>query len=146
MAKSLAFDGYGVGLGIGDGASGEVFTDFAEITDVAGPSYAKDTIDVSHSTSVDKYREFIAGFKDAGEVTLTLNMTQADFASILAKFELEADNNYQLTIPDDNFSTLPTIVFAAHVTAIGTAYPTQDKVSQDVTFKITGKPTYTQGS
>jgi FPC/CPF motif-containing protein YcgG len=147
VAESTAFDGYGVGLGIGSGASsGEVFSDFAEILDVAGPSFAKDTIDVAHSTSPDKYREFIAGFKDAGEVTLTLNMVQADFAAILAKFELETTNNYQLTIPDDNYSTKPTIVFAGHVTSIGSAYPTQDKVTQDITFKITGKPTYTQGS
>lgn len=146
MAESIGFDGYGVGLGIGDGASTEVFTEFAEIVDVAGPSFAKDTIDVSHSTSPDKYREFIAGFKDAGEVTLTANMTQADYAAILAKFELEAKNNYQLTIPDDNYTTEPTIVFAAHVTGVGNAYPTQDKVTMDITFKITGKPTYTQGS
>jgi predicted secreted protein len=147
MAESLAFDGYGVLLGIGSGdSSGEVFTDFAEILDSSLPSLAKDTIDVSHSTSVDKYREFIAGFKDGGEVTLTLNMVQADYAAILAKFELEPKNNYQLTIPDDNYSTKPTIVFAAHVTALGGAIPTQDKVTNDVTFKITGKPVYTQGS
>lgn len=146
MAESIAFDGYGVILGIGDGASAEAFTDIAEVLDVGGPSYAKDTMDVSHSTSPDKYREFIAGFIDAGEVTLTANMTQADFAALLAKLEADAKSNYKITFPDDNYSTLPTIIFAAHVTALGPTVPTQDKVTMDVTFKITGKPAYTQGS
>lgn len=146
MAESGAFDGYGVALGIGDGASAEAFAAIAEVLDVSGPSYSKDVIDVSHSTSPDKYREKIAGFLDAGEVTLTMNMSQSDFASLLTKFEAEATNNYELTIPDDNFSTKPTIVFTAHVTSMPGTYPTQDKSTVDVTFTITGKPTYTQGS
>lgn len=146
MSESVAFDGYGVALGIGDGSSSESFTPLAEVVDANGPSFAKDTLDVSHSTSPNKYREFIAGFKDGGEVTLTLNMTQSDYAALLAEFEKEVSTNYQLTIPDDNYTSKPTIVFAAHLTALGTAIPTQDKVSNDVTFKITGKPTYTQGS
>jgi hypothetical protein len=146
VAQSTAFDGYGVILGIGDGASSESFTAIAEILDASLPSKTKDMLDVSHATSPDKYREFIAGFKDAGEVTLSLNMTQSDYAALDTEYELEASNNYELTIPDDNFSTKPTIVFAAHITNLGGAIPTQDKVTVDVTFKITGKPTYTQGS
>lgn len=146
MAASLGFDGYEVILGIGDGASTEVFTSIAEILDVAGPTYSKDTIDVSHASSPDKYREFIAGFIDAGEVTVSANMTQSDFASLLALLELEPLNNYKLTIPDSNFTTKPTILFAAHVTALSSPIPVEDKVTMDVTFKVSGKPTYTQGS
>lgn len=146
MSISTAFDGYGVIIGVGDGASAEAFTDIAEVIDVNGPGYSKDVIDVSHASSPDKYREKIAGFIDAGEVTLTANMTQSDFASLLALLEAEALNNYKLTIPDDNFSTLPTIVFAAHITSLSSPIPTQDKVTMDVTFTISGKPVYTQGS
>ena len=146
MAESTAFDGYGVLLGIGDGASAEAFSSIAEVTGVTPPSYSKDTIEVSHSTSPNKYKEYIAGFKDGGEVTAEGNMTQSDFAALLAKFESEAKNNYQVTIPDDNFSNLPTIVFAAHVTALETDSPTQDKVTFSLTLKVTGKPEYTQGT
>lgn len=146
MAEATGFDGYGVALGVGDGASTEVFTAIAEVIDVNGPGYSKDTIDVSHSTSPGKFREFISGFLDAGEVTLTANMTQSDYASLLTLMKLEASNNFELTIPDDNFSTKPTIVFAGLITSLASPMPTQDKVTMDVTFKVTGEPTYTQGS
>ena len=146
MAISTGFDGYGVLLGIGDGASAEAFSSIAEVTDVTAPSFSKDTIEVSHASSPNKYKEYIAGFKDGGEVTASGNMTQSDYAALKDKFESEALNNYQLTIPDDNFSNKPTIVFAAHVTALESDIPTQDKVSFSLTLKISGKPTYTQGS
>lgn len=146
MAASTGFDGYGVLLGIGDGASAEAFSSIAEVVDVAGPSWSKDTHEVSHATSPNKYKEYIAGFKDGGEVTASGNMTQSDYAALLVKFDSEGLNNYQITIPDSNFATKPTIVFAGHVTALETEYPTQGVVTFSLTLKISGKPVHTQGS
>ena len=146
MAESLAFDGYGIFFGIGDGTSSEAFASVAEVLDVSGPSYGRDTIDVSHASSPNKYREFIDGFKDAGEVSLTMNFTQASYASFLAKFDSDGFDNYQITIPDDNFSNAPTIMFSASVTGIEADYAVEDKVTAAVTLKISGKPTYTQGT
>jgi len=146
MAQSIAFDGYGVTFGIGDGSSSEAFVDVAEVLDVSGPSYGRDTIDVSHATSPNKYREFIDGFKDAGEVSLNMNFTQASYASFLAKLESDGLDNYKITIPDDNYSNKPTIVFAASVTGIEADFATEDKVTAAITMKVSGKPTYTQGT
>jgi len=146
MAESTAFDGYGIIFGIGDGTSSESFVDVAEIIDVSGPGFSRDTIDVSHSGSPNHYREFIAGFKDGGEVTLTMNMTQADYTSFLAKFDSDAANNFKITIPDSNFTTLPTILFSGIVTGVETEYSIEDKVTANVTIKVTGKPVHTQGT
>lgn len=146
MSASLAFDGYGITFGIGDGSSSEVFTDVAEVIDVDGPGYSKDTIDVSHTTSPNKYREFIDGFKDGGEVSLAMNFTQASFASLLAKYESDGLDNFLITIPDDNYTTKPTIQISAIITGIEPKYSAEDKVTASVTFKVSGKPTYTQGT
>ena len=146
MAQSAGYTGYGVLLGIGDGASAEAFVSIGEVLNVDGPGFTKDTHDVSHATSPNRYREFIAGFKDGGEVTLELNMLQADYANFLALFDSSGANNYQLTLPDSNYSTKPTIVFAAHVTTQGLANPVEDKSTMAITLKVTGKPVYTQGS
>lgn len=146
MGASIAFDGYGITFGIGDGTSDEGFDDVAEIIDVSGPGFSRDTFDVSHASSPNHYREFRDGFKDAGEVTLTMNMVQADYASFLAKFDSDGLGNFLITIPDDNYSNAPTIAFEGVVTSIETEYTTEDKVTTSVTIKVSGKPTYTQGT
>ena len=146
MAVSIAFDGYGVSFGIGDGSSSEGFDLVAEVLDVSGPGYNRDTIDVTHASSPSHYREFIEGFKDGGDVSLTMNFTQASYASFLAKFDSDGKDNFQITIPDDNFSNKPTIVFNGTVTGIETEYSVEDKVTASVTIKVSGKPVYTQGT
>lgn len=146
MSASIAFDGYGVTFGVGDGSSSESFTDVAEVLSASLPSFSKDTIDVTHASSPSKFREFIAGLRDAGEVTLEMNFTQSDYASFLAAFDSDGLNNYKVTIPDDNYSTKPNIVFAGIITGIETEISVEDKVQASVTFKLSGKPTYSQGS
>lgn len=147
MSKSIAFDGYGVEFGVGDGTSDESFTPVAELISATLPGLTKDTIDVTHASSPDKFREFRAGLRDGGEVTLELNFTQSDYAIFNALFASDDDeSNYQITIPDHNFSTKPTIVFEAICTGLTSDIVTEGKVTASVTFKVSGKPTFTQGS
>jgi hypothetical protein len=44
----------------------------AEITSISGPNLTRGTIDVTNLDSTNGYREFIAGFRDGGEVTLSM--------------------------------------------------------------------------
>ncbi len=147
MSKSISVDGYGVTFGIGDGSSSESFTDVAEVLSCGPPSYSKETIDTTHSLSPDKFREFIGGLRDGGEVALEMNYTQSDYAAFLATFDSDDDDqNYQITIPDDNYSNSPTIVFQGICTGIETEIAVEDKITASVTFKVSGKPTFNQGT
>ena len=145
MGKSVAFDGYGVTIGWGDGATAETFTLFAEVNTVGLPNENTEFIDVTHATSPNKRREFIAGLVDPGEVSMELNMVQADYKQL--RDDLGGDErNYEITIPDDNYSTKPTIEFPGIVSSLEVELGVEDKVTCSVTFKVTGDPTYTEGT
>jgi hypothetical protein len=145
MAKSVAYDGYGVTLGWGDGASSETFTDFAEVLSVSLPAEAVEFVDVTHASSPSKYREFISGLIDPGEVTCELNMVQADYTQLRGDLG-GSERNYEITLPDDNYSTKPTVVFPAIVTGLEVEIGVEDRVTVSVTFKVTGAVVYTEGT
>jgi predicted secreted protein len=96
------------------------------------------TIDVTSLDSLGGYREFIAGFRDGGEVSLEMNFTQATYNDMKDDFEDEATHNYQIVFGD---TAATTFEFAGLVTALGTAVPLDDKVTASVTVKVSGQVT-----
>ena len=137
---SNAFSGVGTVFKRGDGASNEVFTAIAEINSIDGPNKSRGTIDVTSLDSTGGYREFIASFRDAGEVTLDMNFTRDGYVDINTDFEGSALVNYQIILPDTNNTQLD---FAGLVTNLGMAVPLDDKVTQKVTIKVSGQVTLT---
>jgi len=140
--SSNAFSGVGTKFNRrnASGASSGVWTQMAEINSINGPNKSRATIDVTSLDSSGGYREFIASFRDAGEVTLNMNFTLDTFDDMNVDFEAEAANDYQIILPDTGNTTFD---FSGLVTAIGMAVPLDDKVSSDVTIKITGQVTLT---
>ena len=65
--------GYGTLFQTGNGAVPEVFTTLAEVTNITPPKMSRDTVDATHEESPGAWREFIAGLKDGGDVSLDLN-------------------------------------------------------------------------
>lgn len=105
----------------------------AEVISISGPNVSRAHIDVTNLDSIDGYREFIAGFRDAGEVTLTMNFTFATWQD----FKDDIDNDdavaYSIELPN----TEGTIIsFDGLVTSLGMAIPFDDKVTSDVTIKV----------
>ncbi len=80
--------GYGTKFQTGNGSSPETFTDLAFVTSITAPNLSRDSIDVSHMQSPDEWREFIAGMKDAGEVSLELNFKAGGTAFLAMLAEL----------------------------------------------------------
>lgn len=132
---SEAFAGVGTQFKRGNGASPEVFTAIAEVNNITGPNKSRGTIDVTSLDSTGGYREFIASFRDPGEVQLNMNFTLAGFNDMNDDFESDSSVNYQIVLPDTGNTTLE---FAAFVTALGMAVPMDDKVTMTVTLKVTG--------
>ena len=137
MASS-AFSGVGTTFGRADQASSTPsgFTTIAEINSISGPNLSRDTIDVTSLDSVGGYREFITSFRDGGEVTLEMNFTLAGFEAMRDDFNSDDVWEYRITL---NNTEGTQIDFDAYVTGIGIDIPMDDKVTSNVTLKITGQ-------
>ena len=110
----------------------------AEITNITGPSMTRDFIDVTSLDSEDGYREFITGFRDAGTISLNMNFTEDSYAVIKLDFESPVAQTYSVILGNLENTTF---TFQGLVTECPLTIPVDDKISVDVTIKITGKVT-----
>lgn len=138
--------GYGAKFQTGNGSSPETFTDVAFVTSISGPGMARDSIDVSHMQSPDAWREFIAGMKDAGEVSMELNFRPGGsaFLAMLAEFNLasaSATKTRKIVWVDTS-----SLEFEAFLTGFEPEAPMDDKQVVAVTFKVSGRPYLTQAA
>jgi predicted secreted protein len=141
---SAARIGFATLFQTGDGGNPETFATVAEVSDISPPSFSRDSVDVSHEQSPDQWREFIAGLKDAGEVSFEFNFVPgaAAASALHAEFDLEgsqAVKNRRVVLPDGSLWA-----FAAFMTGLEFKTPIDDKMTGTATFKITGAPTFTQ--
>jgi predicted secreted protein len=112
----------------------------AEINSITGPNMTRDFIDVTSLDSTGGYREFIAGFRDGGEITLEMNFTAAGFNDLKDDYESDVIQTYSIVLSDNAATTL---TFSGFVTSLGIAVPIDDKVTCNVTIKISGQVTIT---
>lgn len=124
----------------GDGASIEGFTAVAAIAEVVPPSISRDSIDTTVHNTADRYRTFIPGLRDGGEVTLRVLYDAAgtNHAELLDDLNDDVLHNYQIEFPSNIGETWS---FSAFITNLGDEAPIDDKISRAVTFKVSGKPT-----
>lgn len=140
---SDAFWAYGSLLQAGDGAVSEAFTSVAEITKLTPPNLSRDAIEVTHTTSANGYREFIAGWRDGGEVAyeanwLPTNATQDYSTGLHASFNDDDVHNWRIVVPE-----VLRIDFAGFITAHEPDLPLEDRATLSGKIKISGKPTVT---
>ncbi len=115
----------------------------AEINSITGPEMNRDFIDTTALDTQGGYRTYITGFRDAGQITLAMNFTRATYDIMLADFESDVAQNYEIVLPDDDVSTLE---FTGLVTQVPLSIPPDDKVTADVTIRVTGQPVMNSGS
>jgi len=115
----------------------------AEITNIAGPTMTRETIDVTSLDSTGGYREFIGSFRDGGDVTLSMNFTRDGYETMKDDFESSTLQNYEIVLPDDDTTSFE---FEGLVTTAPLAVSTGDKVSSSVTIKVSGQVTLNSGS
>lgn len=123
--------------------NGSVFETISEITNIGGPNKSRDTIDVTNLDSPDGYAEFIGGMRNGGEVPLDMNFTRATYELMDGLFESADLQDFQILLPDPEHTT---VSFSGVVTALGLGIPANDKVSANVSIKVSGKPTINSGS
>lgn len=111
------------------------------IMSVAVDGMTRDPIDISTMDSVNKWREFIAGMLDAGEITLDINYdgSAAGIVNALnAALASGALETWTVVFPDTS-----SFASSGLVTSLGINSPFDDKMTAPVTIKLSGEPTFT---
>ena len=137
-------DAFGTLFKRGNGATPtEVFTTIANVTTIGGPERTRETIDVTAHDSPDGWMEFIGSLKNGGEVSLEINYDPTnDTHDLDDDFDDRDPRNYQIVLlPGDEGEH--TWAFAGILTQLGDEFPYDDKMTRNMTVKITGKPTLT---
>lgn len=117
----------------------------AGLTSIGGLELSADTIDVTTLDSDGAYREFIAGFKDAGEVSLEgyLELEEGKGQKDLYDlFESGETEDFTILFPNDMGSWQ----FKGVVTGFSTSADLEDPLSFSCTIKVSGKPTLLTGA
>ena len=120
------------------------FVAVANVEDISGPSRSREAIEVTAHDSPNKYREFVKGLKDGGEVEITVNYDPAvpSHQALDDDFEEDDLRDYQVVILPGTADEW-TWEFSGLITDLGDEFPHDDKMERTVTFKISGKPALT---
>jgi hypothetical protein len=98
------------------------------------------SIDVTTMNAEDKYKMFIPGMVDAHELTFDLIYDPTNAALIYGLVGV-ASQTWTVEFPDE-----ATFVCVGFVRKVGLAVPRDDKMTQSMTIKITGKPVFHEPS
>jgi len=140
-----AIIGHGTEMKMEDTPSSGTYTKIAEVQSINGLSLSMDTVDVTNMDSTNQWREYIAGLRDAGEVTFDVNwnMTAATHGistGLLRDFNASSTTtrNWQIIWPDTGATTWS---FSGITTGFSISDPFDGTVTASITIKLTGAPT-----
>jgi predicted secreted protein len=123
--------------------SGTNWVNMAEINSITGPGVTREQIDVTSLDSTGGWREYIGGFRDGGTVALAMNFTRSTYEVMFTDFESNLSQNYEILLPDLEATS---IEFMGIVTECPLTISPDDKITADVTIKVTGQPVINSGS
>jgi predicted secreted protein len=123
--------------------TGAAWVSVGEVINISGPSMSRETIDVTSLASTGGYREFIAGFRDPGTLTFTMNFTRSDYETMKTDFESDTEVDYEMILPDDDVTTFE---FSGLVTELPLNLDPGSQITCNITIKVTGQITVNSGS
>lgn len=111
----------------------------AELTEIGGLELSADTMDVTSLDSNGGYREFIGGFKDGGEVSISgfFNPGNPGQKAMYDAFEAGTTDVYQILFPSELGASWD---FSGVVTGFSTSAALEDAIAFEATVKVSGKP------
>jgi hypothetical protein len=127
-------------LKLGDGGDPEAFTAIGEVIGVSGLGGGSGSeIDVTDLSSTGK--EFIIGLKDEGEISVTMNLDTGDTQQTALRTARDSATikNFELDLTDSGPTT---ISFAAYVKTFNIGLAVDDKISLEVSLRISGAATW----
>ena len=118
-----------------DGA--EVFSTISEVRNITGPARQQSLIEVTNMDSPNSYREYIASFLDAGNITCEVNYTNTTSQQgLISDLENRTKRNFQLVFVTAAGNV--TYSFAAFVNKVDHSFQMAAAIVANVDLKITG--------
>ena len=123
----------GTTIGIGDGASPEVYTSISQVTTMSGPDGSASEINVTNLSST--AQEFILGLKDEGSINLDCvwDERNVQHALLRTKFASGVSTNYRIT---DAGSPQATYTFPAFVQGLSMSTGVDEVQRASVNLRI----------
>jgi len=135
MTATAADIGYNSAFGI-EGSTPGTYVAIAEVVSITPPGVTREAIEATHLKSPEAFKEFIAGLKEAGEASITLNFVPSATDVVYTAFDAES-GKYQITFPNGVMMR-----FGGFFTAYSPPQLTPDgKMEASATIKASGKPT-----
>lgn len=132
-------DAFGTAFQTEDPVTPGTFTDVADVSNITPPGIARDTIEVTSHGSPDGWKEYLGGLKDGGEVTIEVNYDPTKHDVLAGDLDTGDPKNYKIVFP----GTLGEWAFTAVLTGFAPEAPVDDKLSAELTYQVSGKPTLT---
>lgn len=133
--------GYGTTFKRSDnGTSGGVMSAIANIRSVQPPGYSRETKDVTHLESPNRFREFISGLRDGGEFSADFYLDASDtaYTTLLADLADDDPGYYEIELVSGSKWGC-----TAFITNIGAPTFDENESIVSATFKVTGEPVWT---
>jgi predicted secreted protein len=146
MAVSQAMIGYNTRVFIesanSPGNSPPTYVEMDEILNVTPPNLQVDEVEVTHNTSPNRTKEFIAGMIDPGDAGFEMNFIPGSVSDVMLR-KLQQNGTRVSTkfqFPNGVFWT-----FLSIVKGYETASETQDKMTATISLKTAGSVTGSTG-
>lgn len=132
------FDAFGTKWAIStDG--GTSYTDVADVSNIDVLDVSVDTLDTTTHSTPSKWRTFVGGLRDAGELSMEINYDPALHGLIWANVGVTTKQKVTLT----DAAPAATVVFDAIITGFKAQAPFDDKLTATVSVKVSGAPVIT---
>lgn len=137
---TLADIGYDTAFAISVSGS---FVSLAEVYEVTPPEVSVDQVEVTHFKSPGRSREYIAALSDNGTASASMNYVPNSATDQLIETLLTSGDTAEMRITYPNGVT---VTFDAFVASYSKAIPVADRMTADVSFKVTGDVVMAAGS
>jgi hypothetical protein len=114
----------------------------AEVTNIDWSGMERATKEDTPLDVAGGYETFIGGLRKAGELKLAMNFTRDTYEVMLADFNNDARQNYELILPDDDQTSFE---FEGLVKSMPLKVD-KTLITADVSIQISGQPTINSGS
>ncbi len=121
-------------------------TSLGEIISISGPNMSVSAIKGTHLASTDAAEEYIPGFADGGTVTTRMNMVKANVSTLYGFYRTAKGLMVMFNDSTSGSTVGSRWTMNAFWTELGNEVPENDRVTLDITWKITGKPAFTTGT
>lgn len=136
---SSAVGAQGVLLKMGTAGSPTLLASIAEVKSFSGPNPSSEQIDVTNLDSAGSYREFIASFKDAGEISGVANFLASHITGVIAAFNDQVVRDFTILFPLTGGNK--TASFSGFIKTWGTNVAVGEAVPLNFTIKLSGAVT-----